>query len=75
MWEGGREPGRPTKGAHKTIGLPRRCAVGGRARWAQLKRQPFVAESGRYLEFEADPRREKNAFFAFRLQPDSGAGG
>ena len=34
-----------------------------------------VAESDRYLEFEADPRREKNAFFAFRLQPDPGAGG
>ena len=28
-----------------------------------------------YDEFEADPRREKNALFAFAVQPDSGAGG
>ena len=36
---------------------------------------PPVAESDRFVEFEADPHREKKAFFAFRLQSDSGAGG
>ena len=31
----------------------------------------MVAEPGRIVEFEAHPHREKKAFFAFRLQPDS----